>query len=107
MEVFFTEEFIQDGEYIADPTGEAYGVGEEIPIISLGGFYDDSQTSKYYGLRMRNNKGNVTLSTDTAGDFWVRENFYVGQKTQDSFYGVGLHGLGLNTNQTSKNSKYF
>lgn len=103
----FTEEFIQDGEYIADPTGEAYGVGEEIPIISLGGFYDDSQTSKYYGLRMRNNKGNVTLSTDTAGDFWVRENFYVGQKTQDSFYGVGLHGLGLNTNQTSKIQNIF
>jgi hypothetical protein len=74
-----------------NPSGNEYTAGEKIPLVSLGRFYDIYSPSEggepLYGLRLRNNQGKVTLSTDNEGQVWSRDKIFVGQ---NEFYSVAL-----------------
>ena len=64
-----------------DPTDiTMYEVGEEIPLISLGRQYDNLSDTPYYGLRMRNKDGNITMVTNNSGDLWVKDTLELGTK---------------------------
>ena len=63
---------IQNYQYITEPDGVTqYDVGYLIPIVSLGKFYDEPNGEAYYGLRMRNKDGYITLRTESQGNLWL------------------------------------
>lgn len=111
LEVFngstFNQEFLDSYSYITDPTGGAiYSDGDEIPIISLGTYFNTVGGAPYRGLRMRNSEGEITLSVDGAGKIWINDQLLIGgdfgySTYEDITYGVGLNG------KTITEEKYF
>lgn len=82
----FGEEIIGSYAYIVKPSAQTefpqlYAVGDLIPLVSLGKFYDTvADNTPYYGLRMRNQKGEITLRTDNFGNLWLANELTVGNK---------------------------
>lgn len=91
----FTSAFINsDYPKKYNPKGNLYIAGNRIPLVSLGRFYDEGSTTedRFYGLRMRNADGYVTISTDYTGRVWSKDTLFVGTAENDS---VGLNGVKL------------
>lgn len=63
-----------------------YQPGEKIPLISIGRFRGSNFTdiadrnAIEYGMRLRNQKGHVTLQTDIGGNLWLRNVLQIGEK---------------------------
>lgn len=55
-----------------DPNGITYQVGDKIPVITLGEFYNGSDSQ--YGLLMRDSNGTPTLYTDENGNLTMTGN---------------------------------
>lgn len=73
----FEENTITHYPYIIDPNNESYVVGDKIPLVSLGKFYNLAGDA-HYGLRLRNTKGYITLTSDDDGNLWLQNSLHVG-----------------------------
>ena len=96
----FQEEATQAGQYYrsyandkhpysVDENGVFIPNGDLIPVISLGRFYDtntDVANEQFaYGLRLRDRKGFVTLSTDNKGDLWSLRQLRAGNSMYNNY----------------------
>lgn len=86
----FQPQATYDGGYERswDPSGNQYTTDDYIPLVSLGRYYDDTVDATNhiisYGLRLRNNEGFVTLSTDHKGELWSRRQIRAGDILQQA-----------------------
>ena len=89
LEIYGTDRFNEGTEkdpgilmeypYIVKPDGSLYKDGDLIPLVSLGKFKNTLEDSQdYYGLRMRNNSGYITLTTNNDGNLWLKETLTLG-----------------------------
>ena len=75
-------------EYLADPykyridaeKHEMYQEGDFIPLVSLGKQYNSLDDNPFYGLRLRNKTGDITLTTDESGNVWVKDTLELGTR---------------------------
>ena len=114
---------------------KAYKENDKFPVLAIGQFPDisvrgdpqlDSEgnpivdeegniqyntvSQKVYGLRLRNEKGFVTLATDNHGDLWVQDKIFVGpwsDKTiASSTTGLNAETITLEKLKTIKNDQF-
>jgi hypothetical protein len=113
LEVFnpdwhFEKLFIDNYLYNLDPDAKRYkgyltpdkkAEGDLIPVVSVGKFYDGDPNTAYYGLRLRNERGEVTVTTDNQGNLKLLNQLQVGSKTPVTIGGkkiyryAGINGL--------------
>lgn len=85
----FNNSFITNGKDIVKSTDENFKEGEKIPLVTLGKFYrqNDINSPKIenYGLSLRNNLGEITLTTNSKGDLWLENTLSIGSTATPKF----------------------
>ena len=71
---------LKNYDYIYDGMGTKYTKDDDIPIVSLGRLgLPSSAISSYYGLRLRNDEGYITMETSNRGNLILRNQLRVGE----------------------------